>query len=71
MANDPNTGLKWRKSSFSGSNGGDCVEIAEAGVGLLVRNSKARDAGTISFTRSELAAFVDGCKAGEFDDLCL
>jgi len=70
MANNRNMPLRWRKASFSGSNGGDCVEVADTGIGLLVRNSKARDAGTISFTRSELAAFVKGCKAGEFDDLC-
>ena len=23
------TGVSWRKSSYSGSNGGDCVEVAE------------------------------------------
>lgn len=61
--------LTWRKSSFSGANGGDCVEIAETGTGVLVRNSKLIEEGTIPFTRSELAAFIAGCKAGEFDDL--
>jgi len=65
----PTTDLIWRKSSFSGANGGDCVEIADAGSGLLVRNSKRINAGTIPFTRTELAAFIAGCKASEFDDL--
>lgn len=69
MANQSGTTLTWRKSSFSGANGGDCVEVADTGDDLLVRNSKRRNAGTIPFTRSELAAFIAGCKAGEFDDL--
>ena len=62
--------LAWRKSSFSGSNGGDCVEIAPTPDNTVaVRNSKAPEAGVVLFTRSELAAFVAGVKAGEFDDL--
>ncbi len=62
------TALEWRKSSFSGA-GGDCVEVAATGSGVAVRHSKHPDQGTILYTRSELAAFIAGCKAGEFDDL--
>ncbi|MGF1595714.1 MAG: DUF397 domain-containing protein [Acidimicrobiales bacterium] len=69
MTKHPSRALTWRKSSYSGANGGDCVEIADTGTSLLVRNSKRPDAGSITFTRSELAAFIAGCKAGEFDDL--
>lgn len=61
--------LQWRKATFSGANGGDCVELAESDVGVLVRNSKHPALGTLPFTRSEIRAFVAGCKAGEFDDL--
>ena len=67
--NDHPQPLTWRKSSFTGPNGGTCVEIAETNTGVLVRNSNHPDAGTITFTRSELAAWINGCKAGEFDDL--
>ena len=67
--NDPSTQLTWRKSSYSGASGGDCVEIAAATDGVRVRNSKHPDAGIVAFTRSELAAWIAGCKAGEFDDL--
>ncbi|MEM8924902.1 MAG: DUF397 domain-containing protein [Actinomycetota bacterium] len=63
------TTLSWRKSSYSGSNGGSCVEVADAGDAVLVRNSKRPDEGTIAFAPAELAAWVYGCKAGEFDDL--
>jgi hypothetical protein len=31
--------LNWRKSSYSGNNGGQCVEVAARGV-VLVRDSK-------------------------------
>ena len=67
--NDNPQDLTWRKSSFTGGNGGTCVEIAATDNGVLVRNSNQPDAGTIAFTRSELAAWINGCKAGEFDDL--
>ncbi|RZS40961.1 uncharacterized protein DUF397 [Herbihabitans rhizosphaerae] len=34
--------LVWHKSSFSG-NGGDCVEVAHAGEGVAIRDSKNPD----------------------------
>jgi hypothetical protein len=68
MTHDPQH-LTWRKSSYSGANGGNCVEIAETDHGVLVRNSNQPDAGTLAFTRSEITAWIEGCKAGEFDDL--
>jgi hypothetical protein len=61
--------LTWRKSSYSGSQS-DCVELARTADGsTLVRNSNRPGDGTIEFTRAEIAAFVAGVKAGEFDDL--
>lgn len=36
---------------------------------ILVRNSNNRAAGHIAFTRAEFSAWLEGCKAGEFDDL--
>ena len=68
MTKTPNHEITWRKSSFSGSSG-TCVEIADIDNGVLVRNSTRPDDVTLAFTRAELAAFVAGCKAGEFDDL--
>jgi hypothetical protein len=32
---------EWRKSTFSDANGGDCVEVASAGV-VMVRDTKDR-----------------------------
>lgn len=62
------TDRAWRKASFSGAES-NCVEVAEDNDTILVRNSNDPDAGTIAFTRAEMAAWVQGCKAGEFDDL--
>ncbi|MGQ0837372.1 DUF397 domain-containing protein [Actinokineospora sp.] len=59
----------WRKSSFSGDEGA-CVETAPLVDGsIAVRNSNHRDAGIVFFTRAEMAAWINGVKAGEFDDL--
>jgi hypothetical protein len=62
----------WRKSSYSGANGGSCVEVAELGDNVIaVRNSNHPDAGAVFFTPAEIDAFLLGVKAGEFDDLHL
>jgi hypothetical protein len=58
----------WRKSSYSGQQG-NCVEIAGDKELIAIRNSNHPDAGTILFDRAEMAAWIAGCKAGEFDDL--
>lgn len=64
----------WRKSSFSdsdGNGGGDCAEVTvlpDGRVGL--RDSKHPEAGHLTFTRTEMAAWLEGVKAREFDDLC-
>ena len=68
MTTHPQT-LTWRKSSFSGGNGANCVEVAETETDVQVRNSKRPGEGSIGFTRSELSAWIAGCKAGEFDNL--
>ena len=65
---EPTTNPIWRKSSFSTASG-DCVEVAGTDDGILVRNSKHPSDGTVAFTRAELAAWISGCKAGEFDDI--
>ncbi|MEU7098767.1 DUF397 domain-containing protein [Streptomyces longwoodensis] len=49
---------QWRKSSFSGSNGGDCVEVADTPAHVAVRDSKNPDHGTLTLTPKAFAAFV-------------
>lgn len=62
-------GLRWRKSSAS-TNNGNCIEMAPMRDGsVAVRDSKHPGGGMLVFTRAEVAAWLDGAKAGEFDDL--
>jgi hypothetical protein len=62
------TNADWRKSSFSGSNGGGCVEVARNLPGIVaVRDSKDREGPALVFTLGEWRAFLDGVRADEFD----
>jgi Domain of unknown function (DUF397) len=62
------TGAQWHKSSFSGSNGGACVEVARNLPGIVaVRDSKDREGPALVFTPGEWLAFLDGVRADEFD----
>lgn len=59
--------VTWRKSSFSGGNGGQCVEVADLADGhRAVRHSKNPDGPVLVFTPAEWAAFVAGVRDGEF-----
>jgi hypothetical protein len=52
-------GLRWFKSSYSGSGGGDCVEVAARLDAVHVRDSKVADDGPVlRVGRREWAAFV-------------
>jgi hypothetical protein len=59
----------WRKASFSHDNG--CVELAALSDDTVgVRDSKLGNGSPVlTFTRREIAAFLKGAQAGEFDDL--
>jgi hypothetical protein len=52
------TGTTWRKSSYSGSNGGNCVEVA-AGLAVAVRDSKDPDGPRLAFTAGVWLAFTE------------
>jgi len=52
----------WRKSSYSGSNGGACVETASADGVILVRDTTDRDGGTLGFSASAWDAFTGGLR---------
>ncbi|WP_436787779.1 DUF397 domain-containing protein [Yinghuangia sp. YIM S10712] len=44
-----------------------CVELAPIAGGVALRDSKDTSRPALCYTRDELAAFVAGVKAGEFD----
>ncbi|GGQ88026.1 DUF397 domain-containing protein [Couchioplanes caeruleus] len=57
------TGARWHKSTRSGSNGGDCVEVADNLPGIVaVRDSKDPDGPALVFPRDTWRAFVDSLK---------
>ncbi len=58
----------WRKSSYSGGNGGGCVEVASHRPNTVsVRDSKDREGPQLAFTGQAWSQFVAGIKRGEFD----
>ncbi|WP_239308080.1 DUF397 domain-containing protein [Frankia sp. Cj3] len=60
--------LNWRKSSYSGGTGGNCVEVATLpDGGRAVRDSKNPDGPVLRFTATEWTAFLAGAQDGEFD----
>ncbi|WBB72396.1 DUF397 domain-containing protein [Micromonospora sp. WMMD1128] len=53
------TGAQWRKSTRSGSNGGDCVEVADNLPGVVaVRDSKNPAGPVLTFTPAAWTTFT-------------
>ncbi|MCZ7374310.1 DUF397 domain-containing protein [Micromonospora sp. WMMC250] len=53
------TGARWRKSTRSGGNGGNCVEVADNLPGVvLVRDTKDREGATLAFSPASWRCFV-------------
>jgi hypothetical protein len=55
---DGTSALSWRKSSRSGNNGGDCVEVADTARVILVRDTKDRDGAVIAFSAGSWQKFA-------------
>ncbi|MFB6556913.1 DUF397 domain-containing protein [Streptomyces sp. NPDC056405] len=54
---------RWRKSSYSNSNGGNCVEISEDFPGIVpVRDSKSPDGPALVIPTTAWTAFVQTLK---------
>jgi hypothetical protein len=56
----------WQKASFCQT--GECAEVAKKDDVVLMRNS-TNPRCVVSYSNAEWDAFVQGIKAGEFDDL--
>jgi len=50
--------LTWVKSSYSAGDGGQCVEIADAGTAVLIRDSKCPDVAILNVPSGQWTAFV-------------
>ncbi|NYV75055.1 DUF397 domain-containing protein [Streptomyces sp. UH6] len=58
MNTEQPTGLRWFKSTYSGDEGGECVEVAVDRAAIHVRDSKARGGPRVAFGRDAWAGFV-------------
>ncbi|HEX5304000.1 MAG TPA: DUF397 domain-containing protein [Streptosporangiaceae bacterium] len=56
--------LTWRKSTYSGGNGGQCVEVAASGR-VLVRDGKAPDRGPLGFSAQTWREFAARIKSND------
>ena len=56
----------WRKSSYSGGSGADCLEVADGfASGVPVRDSKNAHGPALVFETPTWAAFVDAVRTGD------
>jgi hypothetical protein len=51
--------LSWRKSSYSGNNGGNCVEVATTPGAVLVRDTKNQHEPALALSAGTWRAFAD------------
>ncbi|MGW3560198.1 DUF397 domain-containing protein [Streptomyces sp. NPDC000963] len=57
----------WRKSTYSGNEGGSCVEILDNYLsGVPVRDSKAADGPAIVFAAAGWTSFIAALQGNEF-----
>ncbi|MFD5182568.1 DUF397 domain-containing protein [Streptomyces sp. NPDC058372] len=53
----------WFKSSYSGTGGGECVEVAPLPSAVLVRDSKQSDGPLLGVSRAAWSGFVTSMAA--------
>lgn len=54
---------KWRKATYSGNGGSDCVEVGQASDMIMVRDTKDRDVGPVlRFPPAAWRKFADQIK---------
>jgi hypothetical protein len=67
MSNDALNAATWRKSSYSGSQGGECIEVADGFPGVVpVRDSKNPHGPALLFPPAAWTAFLSAVRADEF-----
>lgn len=64
---DASGASRWRKSSYSAGDGGDCLEVADGlPAAVPVRDSKNPHGPALAFRPGAWASFVGAVKAGAF-----
>ncbi|MFJ6832555.1 DUF397 domain-containing protein [Streptomyces sp. NPDC091209] len=65
MGNSPDlTRARWRKSTYSGSSGGDCIEVASLATRVALRDSKDPALGVFTVGAVAFAAFIGAAVDG-------
>lgn len=59
-----NRTVTWRTSSYSGNNGGQCVEAGHDGRVIAVRDSRDPDGARLAFTAAAWRTFAATLKGG-------
>jgi len=54
--------LRWRKSAYSGSNGGGCIEVADHDDRVLVRDTQDRSGPALRFRTAAWRRFTGQIK---------
>jgi hypothetical protein len=58
---------KWKKSSYSGAQSGDCLEVQITDDGLVAaRDSKSAELGAFVFSPDHWGAFIRDVRRGHF-----
>ena len=57
------TSVAWRTSSYSGSNGGTCIEVGTANSAVAVRDSRDQDGPQLAFPADTWQAFTTQLKS--------
>jgi len=60
---DGNRAITWRTSSYSGNNGGQCIEVGAAAPVIAVRDSKDPHGPMLAFGPQDWQRFTDRIKA--------
>jgi hypothetical protein len=58
MANEP----AWRVATYTGGGGGNCVEVGDTDHVIIIRDSKDRTGGTLTFPATTWQAFANSLK---------
>lgn len=62
---DASTLTDWFKSSYSGGDQADCLEVASGYSTVPVRDSKAANGPALVFSTAGWSSFVDAVKSGD------
>lgn len=61
--------MNWRKSSYSGQSGGNCVEVADHDSRVLVRDTKDNQGAILRFSPDAWRKFAEQVKRDLASDL--